>query len=264
VTALLLRTPSGEHLIWGSRRNRKGLDPQPVHLADRARPTRALPVHPRSLAWWIAILFMVGAALFAFGSASLLSESSLAAKSGIVFFVGSLFFTSAAYLQFAEVINEPDPLTGERPSVGLWRREPHKIGWWAVVIQLVGTLLFNMNTFEAMRMLNPATEERFVWAPDAIGSVCFLIASYLAYAEVCHRWICQQPRNISWWIVSINLMGSVAFGVSAVASWVVADTGKMLSASAANLWTLVGAVCFFVAAYLLLPEMTAHSAPRSA
>jgi hypothetical protein len=162
------------------------------------------------------------------------------------------------------VINEPDPLTKERPKIGLWRWEPHKIAWWAVVIQLFGTVLFNMNTFEAMRGLDPVAQERFVWGPDAIGSICFLIASYLAYAEVCHRWACQQFRNISWWIVSVNLVGSVAFGVSAIASWVMVDTDEMLSASTANLWTLVGAACFFVAAYLLLPEMTAHSAPQSA
>jgi len=92
------------------------------------------------------------------------------------------------------------------------------------------------------------------------GSLCFLGASYLAYAEVCRRWMAWQPRNISWWVVVINLLGSVAFGVSAVASVVVVQTGELWSASAANLWTFVGAICFFAGAFLLLPEMTAHSA----
>jgi len=36
----------------------------------------------------------------------------------------------------------------------------------------------------------------------------------------------------------------------------------VLDAHAASLWTFVGAVCFFVGAYLLLPEMTAHAAKQ--
>jgi hypothetical protein len=76
--------------------------------------------------------------------------------------------------------------------------------------------------------------------------------------EVCNGWTGWQPRNISWWIAVINLLGSVAFGVSAIASVVVIPTGELLDAHASNLWTVVGALCFFIGAYLLLPEMTAQ------
>ena len=262
-SAVLFEDPSGQRLVWSSRRNRKGLDPEPVHLFSRSRPRHLLPISPGSLAWWIAVLFMIGAALFAVGSAGTLLRTSWAGGSGSLFFAGSLFFTSAAYLQLLEVINEPEALSKKRPSISLWRWEPHKIGWWAVVVQLLGTLLFNMNTFEAMQTLSPIDQDRFVWAPDAIGSICFLAASYLAYAEICHRWIGWQSRNISWWVAIINLLGSVAFGVSAVASVVIVQTGELLSAYASNLWTFVGAICFFVGGYLLLPEMTSHSATQA-
>ena len=262
-SAVLFEHPSGQRLVWSSRRNRKGLDPEPVHLFSRSRPRHLLPISPGSLAWWIAILFMVGAALFAVGSGGALLGTSSAGGSGWLFFIGSLFFTSAAYLQLLEVVNEPDALSKKRPSISLWRWEPQKIGWWAVVVQLLGTLLFNMNTFEAMQTLSPIDQDRLVWAPDAIGSICFLAASYLAYAEICHRWIGWQSRNISWWLAVINLLGSVAFGISAVASVVVIQTGELLSAYASNLWTLVGAGCFFVGAYLLLPEMTSQSATQA-
>jgi hypothetical protein len=211
----------------------------------------------------MAMLFMTGSALFAAGAAGGLAGARLVASSGRIFFLGSLFFTTAAYLQLLEVVNEPDPLTKKRPPTSLWRWEPHKIGWWAVVVQLLGTFLFNASTFEAMSMLDPAAEERLVWAPDAIGSICFLVASYLAYAEACRRWLCWQSRNVSWWVVSINLLGSVGFGVSAVASIVIVQTGDMLDPFVANFWTLVGAICFFGGAYLLLPEMTAHSAAKA-
>lgn len=259
-TALVLQDPAGQRWVWHSRRNRKGLDPEPAHRVAQTRPRHALSINPGSVTWWIAVLFMIGSALFAVGSGSALLGTPV---SGAVFFIGSIFFTSAAYLQFLEVVNEPDALTQERPRTAMWRWEPHKIGWWAAVVQLVGTLLFNMNTFESMRTLSPIAQDDLVWAPDAIGSICFLVASYLAYAEVCRGWTAWQPRNISWWIVVINLLGSVAFGVSAAASVVIVRTDALLSVHTANLWTLIGAVCFLVGAYLLLPEMTAHSAAQA-
>jgi hypothetical protein len=99
-----------------------------------------LPIYLDSLTWWIAVLFLVGSALFAVGAASVLVGAWLVAKSGRIFFVGSIFFTSASYLQFLEVVNEPDALTKKRPPASLWRWEPHKIAWWSSAIQLLGNL----------------------------------------------------------------------------------------------------------------------------
>ena len=54
----------------------------------------------------------------------------------------------------------------------------------------------------------------------------------------------------------MNLAGSVAFGSSAIASYVVPGTAQLLSVPVTNLGTFVGAVCFFVGAVLLLFERT--------
>lgn len=256
ITTLVLQDHQGRRSVWHSRRNRKGLDPEPERKVAQTPPRRAFALELSKVTWWIAALFMLGSALFAVGSGSALIGRQ---TGGAIFFLGSLFFTSAAYLQLFEVINEPDALTGTRPRTALWRSEPRKIGWWATVVQLVGTLLFNVNTFEAMRSSSPIAEEELVWAPDALGSLCFLVASYLAYAEVCRSWAAWQPRNVSWWVAVINLVGSVAFGASAVASLVLLPSGDLLNARAADSWTFVGAICFLAGAYLLLPEMTAHS-----
>lgn len=204
---------------------------------------------------------MLGAALFATGSAAMWRHLAFEAISPWILFVGSIFFTTAAYLQVYEVVNEPDPESRIRPRAVWMRLEPAKIGWWASIVQFAGTLLFNVNTFAATRVLSRAEQEAWSWTPNAIGSMFFLIASYLAYAEVCRGWAGVQPKNISWWIVVINMLGSIAFGVSAVASFVLPD-GAAWSASLANLFTCLGAVCFFAAAYLLLPEMTAHASPE--
>ncbi|MET0699866.1 MAG: hypothetical protein ABWY93_09375, partial [Mycobacterium sp.] len=56
-----------------------------------------------------------------------------------------------------------------------------------------------------------------------------------------------------WQAEWINLIGCVAFGVSAVAAFVRID-GATLDATLANLGTFIGALCFLVAALLILPR----------
>ena len=132
-------------------------------------------------------------------------------------------------------------------------------------MQLVGTLYFNVSTAAAMIVnLAAQAENRYVWRPDAVGSLCFLVASALAWYEVCHRWIAWRPREWSWWITLLNLLGSIAFGVSAVASYVIPATGELRDAARANLGTLVGAICFLIGALLLLPERTEEIDPDAA
>ena len=95
-----------------------------------------------------------------------------------------------------------------------------------------------------------------VWRPDALGSVCFLVCSaWLAWAEECHGPFAWRPVRLSWWITLLNLVGSVAFGVSAIASYV-KPNGQLVSLALTNLGTFVGALCFFAGAVLLLPERT--------
>ena len=52
--------------------------------------------------------------------------------------------------------------------------------------------------------------------------------------------------------MAVNLVGSVAFGVSAVAGYVVPATGDDLDLAAANITTSVGALFFLAGAVLLL------------
>ena len=53
------------------------------------------------------------------------------------------------------------------------------------------------------------------------------------------------------------MVGSIAFGVSAVAAYVVPSDGELRNVALANLGTFVGAICFLVGGLLLLPERTA-------
>jgi hypothetical protein len=91
---------------------------------------------------------------------------------------------------------------------------------------------------------------------DAIGSACFLISSALAWYEACHGWAAWRPTSYGWWITLANLVGSIAFGISAVAGYINPVTGQVHNATRADTQTLIGAVCFFIGAVLLLPERT--------
>lgn len=249
VTRELLRRPDGRLVRWRSRAHRKRADPHDDRDGVWWRPDR--------MSWWMGVLFAVGAGCFAVASTAAQWSSASERPIDVTFFVGSLFFTTAAYLQYAEAVNVPHaprqaPVRRRLRPVS-W--EPRRIDWLAAAVQLAGTVLFNISTLAALRHgLSTQQVDRRLWAPDALGSICFLLASALAYAEVCHRWWCRRRRSLSWRIVALNLAGSVAFGAAAIASLVAPSTGLPLSARIANAGTTAGALCFLVAAVLLVPE----------
>jgi hypothetical protein len=213
----------------------------------------------RSLGWWIAALFMAGSSLFALGSFPPYADAVDPRLVGVTFFVGSILFTSAGYLQFVQVVNAGEEPGEVREPVQLVGWQPGRIDWWAASVQSVGTVLFNVSTCAALlTTLDLRQEDRLVWAPDMFGSIAFLVASSLAWGEVCHGWWAFRPRDVAWWIVLLNLAGSIAFQISAVAAFVRPTTGEVANLPVSNLGTFVGAVGFLVGAYLLIPEMRAE------
>jgi hypothetical protein len=252
VTSELLRRPDGTLMRWQSRGHRKGSRPSTAAQAASER----VWWRPRRRGWWIAVLFAIGSLCFAVGGiASQWASTSPAIA--VTFFVGSIFFTCAAILQFSETVNVGRTVGSDRRHLR-WRPaswEPRRIDWLAALVQLIGTVLFNISTFAAMNHnLGTHQMNRRVWAPDAFGSTAFLVSSELAFAEVCHRWVCLRRRSLSWWIVALNLLGSIAFGASAIASLISPASGEPLSARIANAGTSVGGVCFLIGALLLIPE----------
>ena len=134
-----------------------------------------------------------------------------------------------------------------------WR--PRNLGYLAAAVQLVGTVLFNLNTGDALIAgLGWKEQDLLIWTPDMVGSVCFLVASQAALMEISHHFWSWQPRSLSWWIAAINMLGSVLFMVSAIVGFVEPGPG-IVDPWLANFGTFAGAVCFFVGAYLLIPEL---------
>jgi hypothetical protein len=194
--------------------------------ALRARRHRSAESATTRIGW----LFILGSACFALASlpgASSLSDDAV----GVVYFVGSIFFTTAALEQLR---------TSDRND---------RSDLWSALVQLAGTFLFNINTFDAMSdRLSTRQQDLLVWTPDAIGSVCFLVASTIALVAVWREAFFAPARRIA----RLNMVGSLAFGASALAGFVLPETGELADATIARSMTLLGALCFLWAASLLV------------
>ena len=248
--------PDGAVARWDSRHHRKHPPGAPAAGSTWWAPG--------ARGWWIAVLFAVGSLLFALGAVPGYASAAGARWDAVTFFIGSLFFTAAGFLTYREAVDAcPRPLHAARRRFFVF--QPRRIDWWATAVQLAGTLFFNLSTGNAVREdLSAQAAHQHVWRPDAVGSVCFLVASALAWFEVCHGWACWRPRSWSWWITLLNLIGSVAFGVSAVAGDINPATGQLHNAERSNLGTFIGAVCFLAGALLLLPERTEEAGGQEA
>lgn len=178
---------------------------------------------------------MVGSACFAIASLPFMADFDNRVA-GVIYFVGSIFFTAAGAETFRYV------------------EAGNRLDLVASAVQLAGTIMFNLNTYAALfDGLDRHSQNSLVWLPDAVGSVCFLVASWLAVVVVRRARASGSGDRRAGEIAWLNMGGSIFFMVSALAS-VVVKTGEQLNLEAATWFTFAGAVCFFVAAYLMVPR----------
>ena len=183
-------------------------------------------VHPVSERW-VAAGFAIGSVCFFVGPFPGFVQLVGARADASVFFVGSLFFTAAAGVELVHA-------TAGRPH--------RDATWWSAAIQVAGTLFFNVSTFDVLLSdLSTQQEDRLIWAPDALGSACFLASAVVGYRTS------EKPRTMA----AVNLAGCVFFAIAAVASYVVPESGSILDLAAANWNTALGALCFLAGALML-------------
>jgi hypothetical protein len=169
--------------------------------------------------------------------------------SAVVYLVGGVFFSTGGYVSLLQAINAP---RGAGPDGAIvarrwrwWSSEPQRLEWLSALVLFVGTLVFAINLVDSLiGDLTPAQENRLVWSPDMVGCSLFLISGHLAMVDFCDSWPCLRVRDLGWWIVAVNQLGSVLFMVSAVASFVGPASGTPVSIGIANWGTLTGALCF--------------------
>jgi hypothetical protein len=214
---------------------------------------------PARLNSTIAWLFILGASCFALGTIPAYVRAVGASADAMTFFVGSIFFTSASYCQLLQA--QSPGMTGvderrqhTRIQAQPWAWRPRDKNWLAAATQFPGTLFFNISTFVAtVNNLTAAEADKHVWRPDVFGSVLFLVASAYAISALGVGFWGLRLRVLPWWIAWLNMLGSVAFMASALASFVLPSTDTLIDIPLANAGTFLGAVCFLVGAALMLP-----------
>jgi hypothetical protein len=184
-------------------------------------------------------LFVIGSVCFATGTAPGFSATAGTGAANVACFVGSWFFTSAAWIQLVR--------SGPEGSVE----------WLSAATQFAGTVLFNVSTGASVWAHAVSMERRLVWAPDAGGSVAFLLSAVLGVVAVSQASL-WAPRSRDWRVQWVNMIGCLAFAASAVGAFVV-KTGTDVDEDLANVGTFLGAVCFLAAALMALPRAASVS-----
>jgi hypothetical protein len=199
----------------------------------------------------MALLFALGSTCFLIGPFPGYAQLVGASADAVTFFVGSILFTAGGALQ--TFIAFPERHSGA----------PGPASWRAAVVQSAGTLFFNVTTYQALHTsLSDPNYNRLVWRPDAFGSICFLVSGAIAYhASARNGWLPVRGRA-GWWEASVNLLGCVFFGISAVAGYLVPSTGSVVNLAAANLNTALGAACFLTCALATLLTGRALKSPQ--
>ena len=190
---------------------------------------------------WMALFFALGSTCFLVGPFPGYAQLVGASADAVTFFVGSILFTAGGALQ--TLIAFPERHSGA----------PGPAVWWAAVVQSAGTLFFNVTTYQALQTsITNSNYDRLVWRPDAFGSICFLVSGAIAYhASARNGWLPARGRP-GWWEPTVNLLGCVLFGISAVAGYLVPSTGSVINLAAANSNTALGAACFLTCALATL------------
>ena len=207
-------------------------------MSDTARPATTTVRRLRREAWG----FAVGSLCFFVGALPWYADWLGAVGANLTFFIGSFFFTLAAFIQLSH--------SGRKlPHARMNRAD--RADWWAAAIQFAGTLLFNLSTAAALAAAIARPDAVGIgWRPDAWGSIAFLVSSTLAVVATKDRGQLWDTDARTWHGTGLNLLGSIAFGASAVGAYVIPDSGDLLNEVLANAGTALGAVCFFVAALL--------------
>ena len=204
----------------------------------------------------MAVLFSVGSLCFLVaplpGFVDLVGPEADAA----VFFVGSVFFTSAATVQWWDcVASAGTEVLVAAPAAGLVERLG-AAGRHAV-LQRHHLPLAQTTT------LDSPSYDRLVWRPDAFGSICFLVSGVLAYVAVAGGLRRPPPRTTEGAMALVNLLGCVAFAAAAVGAYVLPSAGQEVNVVVTNAMTSLGALGFLVGALLLLRVGSDADAARS-
>jgi hypothetical protein len=217
-----------------------------------------MTVRPAGLNNAIASLFIVGSPSSYWDRCRPYLNAVGSTADSVTYFVGSIFFTAASFSQLLQA--QTPAMTDvdidsqhQRAPVRLRAWLPKDRNWLAAITQFPGTVYFNISTLAALaHNATVAQQDRRVWRPDLFGSTLFLLASVFAILAI-GRLLSFRPRSFPWWIAWLNMIGSILFMISALASYVLPSTGELINSRFSIIGTLLGALCFLLGAVLMFP-----------
>lgn len=260
----------GSTATWESRTARKRGFIEVVRdgVVQRIMARPAVAVRLRRCNDISGLSFFLGGALFTLGA--LMSQYSTASLTVIdwTFLIGGFWFSTGAYVALVQEINSPrrigtDGALAARPW-RWWAYEPYRPGWLAAFVLFCGTLAFAVSLVDAfLTELTAGQTDKLIWAPEMVGCVLFLVSGHIGIIEVCHGRLRLLPRDLGWWIVVVNQIGSWLFLLSGLAAFVRPATGEVISVGVINWGTALGAACFSVAGLAQLFERPAAPVPTA-
>jgi hypothetical protein len=174
------------------------------------------------------VCFVFGGSLFAVGAFLAQTGAELAVVN-VTYLVGGFFFSLGGWTSILATVS---PSRGRSSAVVLF----------------VGTLSFAVSLVAAFAEgLTPRQSDSWIWFPDMVGCVCFLVSGHLAMLDVGAGHVVVRPRERDWWIVAVNQLGSVLFFLAGLAAFVRPVTSEAVNVGLVNWGTFTGAVCFAVA-----------------
>jgi hypothetical protein len=213
---------------------------RPTATAESARLTTINSV--------AAVAFVLGGSLFALGAvlAQLWDVALLTVN--ITYLVGGFFFSLGGYASVLLAVNgavrDDDPTDA---AIRWWGYQPRRRDWLSAAVLFVGTLLFAVSLVAAFAEgLTPRQSDGWIWFPDILGCICFLVSGHLAMLEVGGGHVGVHVHALSWWVVAVNQLGSVLFFLAGLAAFVRPATSAALDAGLVNWGTFAGAVCFAI------------------
>ena len=200
--------------------------------------------------WVAAVAFTVGGSLFSAGAAVAQVGSGHATTAAAIYFAGGLFFNTGGYSSLLLAINTPHDGSPDRWR--WWSYEPLRLAWLSAVLLFAGTIVFGISLLDAfLDGLTTKQENRLIWTPEMVGCFLFLLSGHLAMRDLCGRpRPCLRPRDLDWWVIAINQVGSILFTISALAGFIRPETSAEWNTAVANWGTFTGAACFAIGGVL--------------
>ncbi len=202
-----------------------------------------------------AIAFILGGSLFALGAVFAQLGVVSTPIVNVTYLVGGFFFSLGGYLSILLAVNlvVGSPGDTEERRLEVWGFLPQDRGWRSSTVLFVGTLFFAVSLVAAFAQgLTPRQSDGWIWFPDMIGCVCFLLSGHLAMLAVGDGHVVLRPSSLDWWIVAINQFGSLLFILAGLAAFVRPATSAEVNVGLVNWGTFAGAALFAIAGLVQL------------